>query len=60
MNKKLLERYVSKRISSGEALAEIKNIKNEMITSNIMNNINNKVGNYLHMISNKITWLSLS
>jgi len=41
LNKKLLERYVAKRISAREALEEIKSIKNEMITNNILININN-------------------
>ena len=61
LNKKLLERYVAKRISAREALEEIKTIKNEMITNNIIININNnKIRNYLDMISNKISLLSLS
>ena len=61
LNKKLLERYVAKRISAREALEEIKTIKNEMITNNIIININNnKIRSYLDMISNKISLLSLS
>jgi len=61
LNKKLLERYVAKRISAREALEEIKSIKNEMITNNILININNnKIGNYLNTITNKISLLSFS
>jgi serine/threonine protein kinase len=61
LNKKLLERYVAKRISAREALEEIKSIKNEMITNNILININNnKIGNYLNSITNKISLLSFS
>jgi serine/threonine protein kinase len=61
LNKKLLERYVVKRISAREALEEIKSIKNEMITNNILININNnKIGNYLNSITNKISLLSFS
>ena len=61
LNKKLLERYVAKRISAKEALEEIKSIKNEMITNNILININNnKIGNYLNSITNKISLLSFS
>ena len=61
LNKKLLERYVAKRISAREALEEIKSIKNEMITNNILININNnKIGNYLNTSTNKISLLSFS
>ena len=61
LNKKLLERYVSKRISAKEALEEIIRIKNEMIADNIMNNLNNnKLADYFNIISNKISLLSMS
>ena len=61
LNQKLLERYVSKRISAKEALEEIINIKKEMITDNIISNINNnKMMNYMNIITNKISLLSMS
>ena len=61
LNRKLLERYVSKRISAKDALEEIIRIKNEMITDNIMSNLNNnKMVNYFNIISNKISLLSMS
>ena len=61
LNRKLLERYVSKRISAKDALEEIIRIKNEIITDNIMSNLNNnKMVNYFNIISNKISLLSMS
>lgn len=61
LNKKLLERYVAKRICAREALEEIKSIKAEMISSNIINNINNnKIRIFLNTIGNKISLLNLS
>ena len=53
LNKKLLNRYMAKRISAKEALDEILNIKNEMIYNN-MNNFNkNKNVNKFLMANNK-------
>ena len=61
LNKKLLERNVNKRISAREALEEIKIIKNDIITRNIFNNINNnKFENYFNCISQKLNLFSLS
>ena len=53
LNKKLLNRYMAKRISAKEALEEIINIKNEMIYNN-MNNLNkNQNINNIDIITNK-------
>ena len=41
LNKKLLNRFVAKRISAREALEEIINIKNEMIYNNKMDKLRN-------------------
>ena len=61
LNKKLLNRYVVKRISAREALEEIKIIKNNVITNNIINNLsNNKIEDYLNIISKKISIINLA
>ena len=61
LNKKLLEKNYNKRISAKEALDEIKIIKNDIITRNLFNNINNeKIENYFNSISKKLNIFSLS
>ena len=61
LNKKLLEKFVAKRISAREALEEIKNIKKDILSKNIFDNINNnKIENYVDIISKNLKLLSLS
>lgn len=61
LNKKLLNRFVAKRISAKEALEEIKIIKNDIIKNNILiNTNNNKIDDYINFISKKITLLTLA
>ena len=61
LNKKLLNRYVVKRITAKEALEEIKKIKNYMIKNNIMNIIDkNNSDNYWDLMNKKIRILNLS
>ena len=59
LNKKLLNRFLAKRISVKEALEEIIDIKNNLnINNNIENLKENK--NYWNIINNKISLLNIS
>ena len=61
LNKKLLERYVAKRITAKEALDEIIKIKNDLMINDIKNNINkNEYEKFLEFFNNKITMMNLS
>ena len=61
LNKKLLERFVAKRITAREALDEVIKIKNDLMINDIMNNINkNEIEKYLESFNNKISIMNLS
>ena len=51
LNKKLLNRYMAKRISAKEALEELINIKNEMVYNNSLDKYKNV--NKFEMTMNK-------
>ena len=60
LNRKLLVRNAEKRISAKEALKEIQLIKKDLMTINLMNNINNNKSDYLDFITKKISLISIS
>ena len=61
LNKKLLNRYVVKRISAKEALEEIKKIKADIVKNNIINYMDkNKIENYWNIVNKKLSMINLS
>jgi serine/threonine protein kinase len=60
LNRKLLVRNAEKRISAKEALKEIQFIKQDLMTINLMNNINNNKSDYFDFITKKISLISIS